>query len=143
MVELVLHHTGQIAADPFVVLRAVELHPFGMNTGGALHLLVDTRQREAAFLEVVLGRFFVVFKDMGIDKDLLEVFVFREILGNQIKVDDDQADILSDLWSGQSDAFAGGQRLPHVIYQLREFGIIESDILAYFSQAGLSIYINR
>ena len=105
MVEFVLHHTGQITVNPFIVLRAVRFHPFGMNTRGALHLFMNAWQGKAAFLHIILGSLFVVFQDMRIDKYFLKTFVFRQILRNQIEVDNDQADILANLRSRQSDAF--------------------------------------
>ena len=105
MVEFLFNNTGQITVNPLIVLRAVRLHPFGMNTRGALHLFMDARQGKAAFLHIILGRLFIVFQDMRIDKYFLKTFVLRQILRNQIEVDNDQADILADLRSRQSDAF--------------------------------------
>jgi hypothetical protein len=50
MVKLMLHHTGQVAFYPLIMMLELLIVPLYTDTCGTHHLLVDGRQRQAALL---------------------------------------------------------------------------------------------
>ena len=45
-----LHHAGEIAVHPLIVVVALHIVVGDMDARGALHLLVDAGERQTAFL---------------------------------------------------------------------------------------------
>ena len=80
---------------------------------------------------------------MGIDEHLSETFVFRQIVGNHIQVDDRQTDGLANLRSSKTYAFRLCQCFPHVGYQFFQLRIAGRNVISHLSQHRLTIYINR
>ena len=142
MIELMLHHTSQIAFHPFVVGLHLLVKPLHMNTLRTFHLLVDGRQREASLLHRVSSRL-VILHNMRIDENMTEILVFRHVIAQHVQVDDNHTDSFTNLRSCQSDAFTLSQRLPHVINQRVQLREIGGNILSNLAKHRLAIYINR
>ena len=142
MVELVLHDAGQIALNPLVMMLELLVVPLDMDARGAHHLLVNGGQRQTAFLGGV-GIRVVGFDDVGIDIHLTEALILGQVVADDVEVDNRQADGTTNLGSSQSDALAFGQRLPHVVDELLQFGIVGGDVFGHLAQYRLAININR
>ena len=61
-----LHHTSQIAINPFVVMLKLLIIPLNMDTGRTYHPFVYCRKRKTSFFRRIC-MILVVFNDMGID----------------------------------------------------------------------------
>ena len=48
VIELMLHHTGQIALNPLVVMLKLLIVPFDVNLCRTYHFLMNSGQRQAA-----------------------------------------------------------------------------------------------
>ena len=142
VVELMLHHTSQIATYPFVVLLEVLVHVFHMDAGRAHHLLADAWDGEATLVGGVLV-LIIILQDVGVDKGMAESLVLWEVVAQYVEVDDHEADGFAYLWSCETDAIAGVEGLVHIVDKLFEFWIIGCDVFSHFSQNRLTIYINR
>ena len=142
MVELVLHHTGQIALNPLVVVVKLLVVPFYTDTGGTNHLFMDGWQRQTTLFAGV-RLCVVILHDMRIDIHLTETFIFGHILSQHVEIDNRQAYRTTNLGCCQSDAFALGQCLPHIGNELFQFRIVGGDIFRHLPQYRLTIYINR
>ena len=129
MVVFVLDDTGTDAFKHVLVFLEILVEVLDADLFGAHHLFIDVGQTEAAFLErhhLTKG-----LKELGVDEHLLETLAIRIIGIEGVAVDDEQADGLVDLGCGQADAFGMGQRLPHVVQQGLQFGILGRDGLGY------------
>ena len=142
MVELMLHDTGQIALHPLVVLLELLVLPLHVDACGTHHLLVDGRQRQTAFLAGVSLRL-VALDDVRIDIHLTETLVLGQIVAQHIEVDNRQTDGAPYLGGCQSDAFALGQRLPHIANELLQLWIVGGNVFGHLAEHRLAIYINR
>ena len=80
---------------------------------------------------------------MRIDENFLEIFILGKVFGERVEIDDHQTDVQTNLGGSQSDTLTIGQRLPHVLYQLRQLRIVERDVDTFLAQTWLAIYINR
>ena len=73
----------------------------------------------------------------------MKVFVLRHVFGQGAKINDAEAYGQANLRSGQSYAVALGQRLPHILNELRQVGIVRRDVFCHLAQHWLAIYIYR
>ena len=101
------------------------------------HLFIDIGQAEAAFLKrhhVAKG-----LDELGVDEHLLEALAFRIVGIEGVAVDDEQADGFVDLGCSQTDAFGMRQRLPHVLQQDVQLGIVGRDGLGDGLEGGVTV----
>ena len=141
MVELMLHHTGQIAFHNLVMLHQVLIQVLHAYLIASFHRFVNARQAQAAFFH----RYFFAryFEDMRIDICLTETFIFGIIFRQHIQVYNHHTDRQTDLRRCKSHAIGMVHGFEHILNQFFQVRIIGSNVLRYFSQYGLSVYINR
>ena len=123
MVELMLHDACQIASHPFIVLLELFILISDANPSRALHLFVNTGQAEATFLRDIHLRLVVLF-DIRVDEGTDVAFVLRQILADDIEVDDSQPNGKPHLRRCQADALAAFEGLVHILYELLQLGIV-------------------
>jgi len=134
---LMLDDAGTDAFKDLLVLLKVLVKVFDADFVGTHHLFINIGQAKAAFLEWHLVA--ESLKEFGIDESLLEV-LGRRIIGIEgVAIHDEEADGLVDLGRGKTDAFGVGQRLPHVIQQGLQLGIVGSDGLRDGFQRGVAV----
>ena len=80
---------------------------------------------------------------MSIDIGATEVLVFGHVVAQWVQVDDNDTDRAPHLRSGQSDALAFCQRVPHVTKEFVQLRIVGRNVLGYLAEHRLTIYINR
>ena len=92
VVELMLHHAGQIAVHPLVVLVEVLVLVVYMDTGGTGHALMDGGDAETALLHRLLLRVLVILHNVRIDISLAETLVFGKVFRKHVQVDHHNTD---------------------------------------------------
>ncbi len=80
---------------------------------------------------------------MGVDVSVSESRIFGVFILEDVQVDDDHADGLTNLRSGKTHTRRGVERLKHIADELVQSWIIGGDVLGNFSQYRLPISINR
>ena len=80
---------------------------------------------------------------MRIDEYMAVALILGHVVTEHVKVDDNNPDVASYLWSSQSDALACLKGLVHVLYELLQSLIVWRNVLGHLSQNRLPIYINR
>ena len=137
-----LHYSCEIAFHPLIMLLEILVHILHMNTLRANHLLMNSREREASFLRRISLRI-IIFHDMSIIEHLAEVLILREILRNNIKIDDHYADVTTHLRGSKTNTLAVSESLPHIFNKLFQFWIVSSNILSFLAKHWLTVSINR
>ena len=137
VVELMLHDASQVASHPFIVLLELFVLIGDANASGTLHLLVNARQTEAAFLHHILFCL-IILLDIRVDESLDISFVLRKVFADDIKVDDGEPDGESHLRRRKTDAFAAFQRLIHVLDELLQLRIVFVYLLSLLTKHGLT-----
>ena len=133
MVELVLHHASQVTFHPFVVFYEVLVLIAYMYACRTLHILVYSGQREASLLHRLLLRILIVLKDVRIDVCVSETLVLWIVLAEYININNNNANIQTNLWSSKTDAVACVHCFKHISYQCLQFGIVGCDVLSLFT----------
>ena len=141
VVELVLHDACQVAFHPFVVLLELFVLVGDADACGALHLLVNAGQTEAAFLRDV-GLRLVVLLDVGVDEGADVAFVLGQVFADDVEVDDGEPDGEAHLGCCQSDAFAVLQRLVHVLNELLQVGVVGAYFLGLLPEYRLAVCVD-
>ena len=121
VVHLMLQAGGQHAIGLHLDLLAVQIEIFRPDAGGALHIVPDFRDRQAALLEN--GHLFRRPENLGVDEDaptLLAVFL--------IQIYHDHPLGHADLDRRQADAVGGIHAVGHVFDQFADFAIHLFDI---------------
>ena len=140
VVEFVLHNTGEVAVDPFVVRVEVFVLVGYADSGGAGDFVAESGEGEAAFfLGVGLG---AVFFDVGVDEEAFVAFVLGLVVADDVEVDDGHADREAYLGGCEAYAAAVGEGVPHVLYGLGEIGVVGGDLLGLFLEDGLSVGVD-
>ena len=140
VVKFVLHHAGQEAVHPLIVLNEVFVHILHMNALGAAHGFVNAGQTQATFVHhvgLVAG-----FQDVRIDVNAVEVLVFGTVFREGIERNHGHADGFADLRSCQSHTFGAVHGFEHVGQEFLQSGIVGGDVLGFFSEHGLAVCID-
>ena len=132
MVIFVLDHPGRQPGELFVVRLEILVqitHPDRKRTP---HALVQSRQRKTSlFVEFRLLGNFVNF---GINERTPVIGQFGMVFAPRRAVHDEQADAFTDLGSRKPYALGLLEREEHILDQLFNFGIVGSDLPAFFAQ---------
>ena len=131
VVELVLHHSGQIALHAFIVLFKVFVHVLHSDDLSPSHRLVYARQAEASFFHRAAVSFFLY--DVRVYVCLSESFVFGHVFREHIEVYHDHSDGESHLRCGQAYAVRFCHCFKHVGYQFFQLRIIGCYVFCCFS----------
>ena len=133
VVVLVLDNACWQTIEQLIVLNEVLIQIAHLDSHRATHILVQTWQRQATLVkEVCFLRYLI---NLGIDKDLLIVSQRWIILTPRGAIDDEQTDILTNLWSSQTNARSLVQSEEHIVNELLQIGIIGSDIHRLVTQS--------
>lgn len=137
MIEFMLYDARGKPSEFLLMGLEVFVEPAEHHMLISLHILVDTRDREATF--GTTDRLFIFYHfELGIDAGQFQILAFGEIIRQRRAVDDQHADGLADLRSGKADAVTGIHRLIHIGHELLNLRIVGRDILAYLAQDGLA-----
>ena len=141
MVVLVLDDPSLKARELLVVLHEIGIHVAHADRQRPGNVGMDAREGEAA---LVVGLLLVgIGVDLGIDEGPLVVRTRRVVLGPRRAIDDEQADILADLRSGQTDPFGLLEREEHVLNELFEPRVVRGDLVTVLAQHLVTVYYDR